>query len=135
VVGIECERERIGIAHRCGDFIMLAGARSDDNPERNIAEYKEDHANSPPACFQSYSPQSGNECVDSEKLVGCVSIIALGTLGHKEDGTNQDAQAFSDFGPLHDYALCCAIRPSCDDSIVRPPDIEEATHGLPHVES
>jgi hypothetical protein len=48
---------------------------------------------------------------------------------------NQDAQANSDWAELIDYALCCAIRPGRDDSVVSPPDIGDATHRLPDVES
>jgi hypothetical protein len=49
--------------------------------------------------------------------------------------TNQDAQAYSDFTKLLDYSLCCAVGSRCDNSVVSPSDIEDATHGLPDVES
>jgi hypothetical protein len=48
--------------------------------------------------------------------------------------TNQDAQANTSFAKLLDYALCYAIRSACDDSVVNPPNSEDATHGLPNVE-
>jgi hypothetical protein len=63
-----------------------------------------------------------------------ISCSRFGAQGHKENETNQDAQANSGFAKLLDYALCYAIRPACDDSIMSPPDIEDATHGLPNVE-
>jgi hypothetical protein len=59
----------MGITHRCRDFIILMNASADANPESNKTEYKEDHKDSEAACFQSYSPQSGHECVDGENLV------------------------------------------------------------------
>jgi hypothetical protein len=54
--------------------------------------------------------------------------------GHKENGTNQDAQANSDFAELLGYTLCYAIRSACDDSVVNPPNIVDTTHGLKNVE-
>ena len=83
VVGIECERERNEITHRSGDFIMLVDGRPNANPERNITEYEENHASSKAACFRSYPPQSGYECVDGEKLIRCVSVITLGPQGYR----------------------------------------------------
>jgi hypothetical protein len=65
------------MTHRSGDFITLVSARANASPERNKSEYKEDHENSKAACFHSYSPQCRHECVDSENLVGCVSVVDL----------------------------------------------------------
>jgi hypothetical protein len=73
---VECERDRM--TYRSRDFVMLVNASPNANPECDKTEYKENHANSKAACFQSYSPQSGHECVHGEKLVRCVSIVVLG---------------------------------------------------------
>jgi hypothetical protein len=53
---------------------------------------------------------------------------------HKEDETNQGAQANSDFTKLLDHALCCAVWSSCNNAVVNPSDIEDPTHSLPDVE-
>lgn len=74
VVRVECERDRI--THRSRDFVMLVDARPNANPERDKTEYKGNHENSKAACFQSYLPQSGHECVDGEKLVRCQLLFS-----------------------------------------------------------
>jgi hypothetical protein len=77
VARVECERDRM--THRSRDFVMLVDASPNANPERDKTENKENHANSKAACFQSHSPQSGHECVNGEKLVRCVSVVAPGS--------------------------------------------------------
>ena len=47
---------------------------------------------------------------------------------------NQGENGNSKFTKLLDDALCCAIRSSRDNSVVSPPDIKDATHGLNNVE-
>ena len=63
------------------------------------------------------------------------SVVALMPQGHKEKSTNQDDHGNSKFAKLLDYALCCAIWPRRDDTVANPPDIEDATHGLPDIKS
>jgi hypothetical protein len=63
-----------------------------------------------------------------------VASVALGYKGHYKKETNQGNKGNSEFTNLLDDALCCAIWTSHDDSVVSPPDIEDATHGLQNVE-
>ena len=63
----------------------------------------------------------------------CISFCSR-AQEHQVEVTNEDAQANPDFAKLLDYALCCAIRSGRDDSVMDPPDIEDATHSLPSVE-
>lgn len=51
-----------------------------------------------------------------------------------KSGTYKGDQRNSNFTNLLDDALCRAIVPCCDDPVVSPPDIEDATHGLQKVE-
>ena len=66
-----------------------------------------------------------------EMCISCCSRVQE----HNESETDQDAQANSDFAKLLDYALCRAVWPGRDDSVMSPPDVEDATHSLPNVES
>jgi hypothetical protein len=50
------------------------------------------------------------------------------------EGTHKRDQSNSKFTSLLNDALRCAIVPSRHDSFVRPPDIEDTTHGLQKIE-
>src|SRR5579863_3198062 len=64
----------------------------------------------------------------------CISCCSQ-VQGHQENETNQEAHANSVYAKLLDYTLCCAIWPGRDDSVMNPPDIDDATHGLPELKS
>jgi len=57
--------------------IVLVNASTNASGERTIGAYKANQANRKAACFQSYSPQSGHECVDSENLVKMYIILLV----------------------------------------------------------
>ena len=128
-----CEREEFEITHRCRGFIMLVNARANANPERVKSDYEGNQAKTKAASFQTYSPQSRHECVKGENLVRRRISCASDKRNYKK-GTNQGDDGSSKGRKLLDDALCCAIWPSRDDSVVSPPDIKDATNGLQDVE-
>jgi hypothetical protein len=134
MVRIEHERGRVGMTHGSRDLEIFEGASANADPERTKAEYRENQANSKAACFRSYSPQCRHECVDGKNLVRCCINCCSWAHGHKEKRTNEDDQGNPKFAKLLGYALRSAIWSRCDDTVVNPPDIENATHGLRTVE-
>jgi hypothetical protein len=62
--------------------IILMSASTNASGERTIGAYKANQGDSQAACFQSYSPQSGHECVDRENLVK-MCIMRSWSQGHR----------------------------------------------------
>jgi hypothetical protein len=58
--------------YRC--FIIPVDPIPDANPEHNEYTSKANKAEGKAACFNSYPPQSCDECVHSKYLVRCASI-------------------------------------------------------------
>jgi hypothetical protein len=114
--------------------IILVNASTNASEERAIGAYKADQADSKAACVQSYSPQSGYECVDGEKLVEMYIIRSL-SQGHIENETNQGIHSGSKCAKLIHDRLCCAIWPSYDNTIVNPQGIDDASNGKHSFES
>ena len=54
---------------------------SDANPENNENTSEANQSKSKPACLNTYSPQSGYECVDSEYLEVYVSCVLNNSKG------------------------------------------------------
>ena len=74
------ERARVEMTDRSGGRIIFVYSSTNASAERTIGAYQANQANRKAACFQSYSPQSGHECVDCENLVDMCSYA----LGHKD---------------------------------------------------
>ena len=129
----ECKKEEVEITHRCRGFEILVNASANANPERDKNGYEDNQAKSKAASFQPYSPQSPHECVNGKNLVRH-GISCAYDKGHCKKETNQGDKGNSKFTNLLDDALCCAIWSSRDNSVVSPPDIKDATHGLQNVE-
>jgi ubiquitin len=114
---------------------MLVNAGANANPESDKNGHQDNQAKSKAASFQSYSPQSRDECVNGENLEDVASVtLSAKCKGHYKKETNQGDKSNSKFTDLLDDALGCAIWTSRDDSVVSPPDIKDATHGLHNVE-
>jgi hypothetical protein len=72
--------------------IVLVNASTNANGKRTIGAYKANQASSKASCSQSYSPQSGHECVDGENLVRKnlrYASMRPWSQGHVENETDQ----------------------------------------------
>ena len=108
-------------------------ARANANPERIKSGYEDNQEKTKAASFQTYSPQSPNECVNGENLVRC-RISCASDKKHCKKETNQGDKGSAKGRNLLEDPLCCAIWSSRDDSVVSPPDIKDATNGVQNVE-
>jgi hypothetical protein len=130
---IGCERG-VEITDRSRGCIILVNSSTNASGERAIGAYKAYQANRKAACFQSYSPQSGHECVNGENLVE-MYIIRFWSQDHMENETNQRNHGSSKCAKLIHDCLCCTIWSSCDNPVVSPPGIDDATYGKHNIES
>ena len=127
-----CEREEVEITHRCRGFIMLVNAGANANSTQGAIKTvtMTTRQRAKPRAFNPTRHRAATS-VNSENLVRRASVAQY--KGHYKKEANQGDRGSSKFTNLLDGALCCAIWTSYDDSIVSPPDIKDATHGLQNV--
>src|SRR6266850_5076219 len=125
---IGCERGLVEMTDWSRACIILVNASTNASRKRTIGAYKANQANRKASCFQSYSPQSGHECVNGENLVK-ICIIRSSSQDYMQNETNQVDHGSSKCTNLYQDCLCCAIWSSYDNSVVYPQGIDDATYG------